>query len=252
MRDSRTLQNLRDGKPVKICALGHFIPPYIALAARAGFDCIWLDMEHRAWNPREIQALMPLFHQYDIDCMVRPPTRERALLYRFLEDGATGLLMPHVSTPELAADLVSATKFPPVGDRGLDGAGPDSDFLGMPIDEYVQAAQQNTFLVIQVETPQAVENVEQIAATKGLDGIFIGPGDLGLRYRQAGTPEMLETAIERVARACQAAGIAWGMPAGTQEEVTKRRSQGAQLLAVGGEFFWLKTGMESAIRLIED
>ena len=252
MRNSRTLQNIREGKPVRICALGHFIPPYIALAARAGYDCIWLDMEHRAWDPREIQALMPLFHQYDIDCMLRPPTRERARLYRFLEDGATGLLMPHISSPELVADLVSATKFPPVGDRGLDGAGPDSDFLGMPPDEYVQAALDNTFLVIQVETPQAVEQVEQIAATKGLDGIFIGPGDLGLRYRQAGTPEMLETAIERVAAACRSAGIAWGMPVGTQADVDKRRSQGAQLLAVGGEFFWLKQGLESAVQMIRD
>jgi 2-keto-3-deoxy-L-rhamnonate aldolase RhmA len=252
MRNSRTLQNIRDGKPVKICALGHFIPPFIALAARAGYDCIWLDMEHRAWNPREIQALMPLCDKYDIDCMVRPSMRDRAQLYRFLEDGATGLLMPHVSTPELAAELVSATKFPPVGDRGLDGAGPDSDFLGMRLDEYVEAAQRNTFLVIQVETPQSVENVERIAATKGLDGIFIGPGDLGLRYRQAGSPEKLEEAIERVAAACHSSGIAWGMPAGTQEEVDKRRSQGAQLLAVGGEFFWLKTGMETAIRMFDD
>jgi len=252
MRNSRTLQNLRDGKPVKICSLGHFIPSFVALAARAGYDCIWLDMEHRAWDPREIQALMPFFDKYDIDCMLRPSTRDRAQLYRFLEDGATGLLMPHVSTPELVADLVSATKFPPVGDRGLDGAGLDSEFLGMPFEEYVEAARQNTFLVTQVETPQAVENVEQIAATKGLDGIFVGPGDLGLRYRLAGTPEKLEEAIERVAAACKLNGIAWGMPAGTQAEVDKRRAQGAQLLAVGGEFFWLKTGMETAIRMFDE
>lgn len=252
MRNSRTLRNIRDGKPVKICSMGTYNPAYVALASRAGYDCIWLDMEHRAWNPREIQALMPVFYQYDIDCMLRPPTRERAQLYRYLEDGATGLLMPHISSPELVADLVSATKFPPVGDRGLDGAGPDSDFLGMPPDEYVARTQDNTFLVIQIETPGAVEQVEQIASTPGLDGIFVGPGDLGLRYRQAGTPEKLETAIERVSAACKSAGIAWGMPTGNSEEVAKRRAQGAQLLAVGGEFFWLKTGLETAIKMVED
>ena len=96
-----------------MCALGHFIPAYIALAAQARYDCIWLDAEHRAFSERELQTLLAYFHQYDIDCMLRVPTLEKTRLYRYLEDGATGLMIPHVSTVEKAQALVDAVKFPP-------------------------------------------------------------------------------------------------------------------------------------------
>lgn len=252
MRNSRTLQRIHDGEAVRVCALGHNIPPYISLAARAGFDCIWFDLEHRAWEDREVQALLRLFHQFDIDCMLRPSTRERAKLYRYLEDGATGFMMPHISTPELAREIVSAVKFPPLGDRGLDGAGYDSDYYSHGFDEYVEHANRETFLVLQIETPQAVENVEQIASIPGVDALFVGPGDLGLRYRTEGRPEELEQAIERVAKSCKSAGIAWGIPVGSQADIQKRRAQGAQLLPIGGEFMWLKQALEQAVGLYEE
>lgn len=251
LRNSLTLQKLRRGEPVRICALGHYIPPFIKFASEAGFDCIWFDLEHRAMHDREVQSLLALFHFYDIDCLLRAPTRERARLYRYFEDGAAGLMLPHVSTPELAREIVSAVKFPPIGDRGLDGAGFDSMYYSAPIDEYVAHANRETFVVLQIETLHAVENVEAILAVDGVDGLFVGPGDLGLRYRTEGRTEALEPAIERVAAAAKAAGKAWGMPAGTKEDVARRREQGAQLLAVAGDFMILKHGLEAAAKLFE-
>jgi 4-hydroxy-2-oxoheptanedioate aldolase len=194
---------------------------------------------------------LTLFHQFDIDCMLRPSTRERGRLYRYLEDGATGLMMPHVSTPELANDIVSAIKFPPLGDRGLDGSGFDSVFCSVPADDYIAHVNRETFLVVQIETPQAVENVEKIAAIPGVTGLFVGPGDLGLRYRTAGTPELLERAIERVAAVAKEQGKAWGMPVGSVADLQRRHRQGAQLLAVGGEFMWLRQALADASRLFE-
>ena len=82
MRKSKTLARIRNGEPVRICSLGHVIPAYIKYAAHHGFDCIWLDLEHRAMDQREVQALMAFFHKYDIDCMLRAPTLEKAKLYR--------------------------------------------------------------------------------------------------------------------------------------------------------------------------
>ena len=118
MRSSKTRARLRNNEVVRICALGHFIPSYIRHAAHFGFDCIWLDLEHRSMHEREVQALLAYFHLYDIDCMVRPPTLEKTRLYRYLEDGATGLMIPHVSTPEKAQMLADAVKFPPLGRPG--------------------------------------------------------------------------------------------------------------------------------------
>jgi 2-keto-3-deoxy-L-rhamnonate aldolase RhmA len=225
--------------------LGHFIPAYIRHAAEYGFDCIWLDMEHRAFTEREIQALLAYFHLFDIDCMLRPPTFEKTRLYRFLEDGATGFLIPHVSTAEKAQMLADSVKFPPLGDRGLDGASLDSDFIHQGGDDYTEAANRETFLVVQIETLQAVENVDEIAAVEGVDGLFIGPGDLGLRIRRTQTDWTLESARQRVAEAAKRHGKAWGCPAGSEDEVRTLYDQGAQLVAFGGDFGMVMNGLRT-------
>lgn len=234
MRKSKTLARIRNGEPVRICALGHYIPAYIKYAADSGFDCIWLDLEHRAMEQREVQSLMAFFHRYDIDCMLRPSTLEKAKLYRYLEDGASGFMIPHVSTREKARTLVDACKFPPLGDRGLDGAGLDNDFMLFD-DGYPVRTNAETFLVVQIETPEAVDNVDSIAGVEGVDGLFIGLGDLGFRLKQAAEHPNLEEAVEKVAAAAKKHNKAWGCPAGSADALRQRRSQGAQLLARGGE-----------------
>jgi 4-hydroxy-2-oxoheptanedioate aldolase len=242
MRKSKTLARIRAGEPVKSCVLGHFIPAYVCHAARAGYDCIWLDMEHRAQTVREIQALLAFSHLYDIDIMLRPPTLEKTALYRYLEDGAAGLMIPHVSTAEKARMLVDAVKFPPIGDRGLDNAGLDADFHIHDADEYVAWANKETFLTVQIETPEAVRNVDAIAAVEGVDVLFVGPGDLGLRLRQSG--EMtLDEAWEAVAAACKKHGKAFGGPTIGQDEMKKRHAQGAQYLVASSEFHGWSTAL---------
>lgn len=249
MRSSKTLQRIRSGALARCANLGNVIPPFIPHAARAGFDCIWLDLEHRALELRELQVLLAHFRLYDIDCLLRAPTLEKTALYRYLEEGATGLMIPHVSTAEKARQLVQAVKFPPLGDRGLDNAGFDSDYRINPDNlAFAAWANRETFLVVQIETPEAVENVEEIAAVPGVDLLFVGPGDLGLRYQLAGdmTGERLEAAYERVAAAAKAHGVAWGCPSGTPEDMRKRRAQGAQLLCNCGDFGILRDGLVAA------
>jgi len=251
MRKSKTLAKIRAGKPVRMCILGHFIPPYVHLAARAGFDCIWLDLEHRLIDEREVQALLAHFHLADIDCMLRPPTTEKTRLYRYLEDGATGLMIPHVSTVAQAEALVKAVKFPPQGDRGLDGAGFDARYKISERDEYTEAANRETFLVVQIETPEAVDNAEQIAALNGVAGLFVGPGDLGLRLSKYQNMPSLDACIERVAHAANQYGKAWGLPAGTVEQLEKYHAMGAQLLAHGSEYGALKGMLDASARHLD-
>jgi 2-keto-3-deoxy-L-rhamnonate aldolase RhmA len=235
MRKSKTLARIRSGEVIRTCVIGHYIPAYVCHAARAGYDCIWLDLEHRAQTIREIQAMLAFSHLYDIDIMLRAPTLEKTGLYRYLEDGAAGLLIPHVSTAEKARMLVDSVKFPPIGDRGLDNAGLDADFHIHDPDEYVAWANRETFLCVQIETPQGVHNAESIAAVEGVDMIFVGPGDLGLRLRQSG--EMtIDDAWEIVAAACKKHGKAFGGPTLLTAEMQKRKDQGAQLLVNTSEF----------------
>lgn len=241
MRTSKVLAKLRSGDFARVCSLGHYLPFFVRHAAHCHYDGIWLDLEHRAMTDRETQALLAFCHYNDIDCMLRPPTLERARLYRYLEDGATGFMAPFVSDVATAQHVVQAMKFPPLGNRGLDGAGLDGDYYieGARSDStYTVDANRETFVVAQIETPDAVTNVEEIAAVAGIDCLFIGTGDLGLRLAVNGedTVAALDHAIERVAAAARSHGKAWAIPAGSFDDVVRYRQMGAQLIPWGGDY----------------
>ena len=252
MRKSKTLARIRNNETVRMCCLGHFMPFYVKHAAHFGFDCIWLDMEHRNFSDREVQTLLAHSHLHDIDIMVRPATTEKTRLYRYLEDGAAGLMIPHVNTVEKAKLLVDAVKYPPIGDRGLDGAGLDADYYLGDVDAFVKQANQETFLVVQIETLQALDSVDDIAAVAGLDGLFVGPGDLGLRLKLDSRNLTLEDAYERVSAACKRHGKAWGCPTGTPEILKQRQKQGGQLLNHGGEFGAVMNMLKTSITAFEN
>ena len=103
---------------------------------------------------------------------------------------------------------------------------------------YTDDANRETFIAVQIETPEALGNVEEIATVPGVDALFVGPGDLGLRLSQSEskTQTSLDEAITQVADAARRHGIAWGIPAGTPELIKQYRAMGAQLLAYGGDF----------------
>ena len=240
MRKSKMLQKFRSGGFARVCGLGHYLPFYIRYAANCRYDGIWLDLEHRAMDAREVQAIIMMCYHNDIDCMVRPPTLERTRLYRYLEDGASGFLMPLVSEPQMASDLVQAVKYPPLGNRGMDGAGLDGDFgIGVwrPHSNYNADANHETFLICQIETLQAVANAEEIASIDGIDGLFIGPADLSLRIatQDAGGLTM-EKAIETVAAAVQKHSKLWGITAASVDDIKRFRGMGAQMVPWGGDF----------------
>jgi len=241
MRKSKILAKIRAGNAAKICAMGHFLPFFVRYGAHYGFDGIWIDLEHRAMNDREVQSLLAHCRLYDIDAMVRPASVERNRLYRYLEDGASGFLVPFTSDVPTAQKLVESTKFPPLGNRGVDGAGMDGDY-GLDVwrenSTYFSDANTETFIFGQIETPDAVENVNDIAAVPGIDGLFVGPGDLGLRLSVKPRPGIkdLEAATEQVAAAAKRHGKAWGAATGSLDAIRRYRQMGAQIITRGGDF----------------
>jgi len=251
VRKSKSLARLRAGQIVRNAVVSHFSPRFVGLAARAGYDSVWVDLEHNGMPYREVQSLLAHFHLFDIDCILRVPTLEKTQLYRYLEDGATGIMIPNVATAERARQIVEAVKFPPLGDRGLDNAGLDSRYRQNPDPiAYTQWANSETFLMLQIETPEGVANSEAIAAVEGVDFLFVGPGDLGLRLKLAGDHDgsQLEAAFEHIAAACKRQGKAWGCPAGTVEEMRRRAAQGAQFLTNFGDFACIQDGLRNGIK----
>lgn len=209
-----------------------------AHAARAGFDAIWLDAEHNTWDRRELQRMIALHHLANIDCIVRTGSRNAVDLYHLLEDGATALMIPLVDTPEDASALVRAVKFPPLGQRGLDGAGLDNDFYLAGTASYPAAANTETLLILQIETPEALAQIDAIAAVPGVDGLFIGPGDLSLRLKCPldWNNRAMTAAEDAVAMAAGRNNVAWGRPCGTAEQIARVKNKSGRLIAHGSDF----------------
>lgn len=253
MRPSKIRQKLRDGGVVRIANTGHYLPYFPHMAAHFGYDGIWVDAEHRAWDPREIGAMIAQHHLADIDCVWRTPTVEKSGIARLLEDGATAVMIPHVNTVERAAHLAESAKFPPLGDRGLDGAAHDAGYWVKKSPDYVKLANEETLLILQIETPLAVSNIEAIAALPGVDLIFVGPGDLSLRLgcKPSVFDPVLRPHVEAVAAACARHGKPWGMPAGTEEEIREVVKMGCRFVAHGSEFWAMHAGLKEAQTVLD-
>ena len=238
MLPSLIRSRLRQNLPVRIACMYYPTAMMPAHAAQAGFDAIWLETEHNTWDRHEVQRMITMCHLANIDCIVRTGSRNATELYHLLEDGATGLMIPLVNTPQDAAALAQAVRFAPVGQRGLDGAGLDNNFFLPGTATYTAAANAETFLILQIETPEAVANVDAIAGTKGVDGLFIGPADLSLRLGcpPEWTRPGMKKAQEAVAAAAAKHGIVWGRPTDTAGDIANLHRMGGRLVAHGSDF----------------
>lgn len=254
MRSSLIRSRLRQGLAVRIAALYYPSAMMPAHAAKAGFDALWLDAEHNTWDRREIQRMVALHHLANIDCLVRTGSRNANELYHLLEDGVTALMIPLVNTAEDAAHLAAAVKFPPLGQRGLDGASLDNNFYLGAGDKYPESANAEIFLIVQIETPEALANLDAIAGTPGVDALFIGPGDLALRLgcpTDWNHPQM--AAVEdTVAAAAARHRIAWGRPGGNVEQIARIARKGGKLIAHGSDFGAIMTMLPAYAKNLAD
>lgn len=246
MRPSKVLARIRSGGVARVCSTAHKLPFFPHLAAHFGYDAVWVCAEHRPWDPREIEMMLLQHRLADIDCIWRAGTLEKTGLARLLEDGATGLMIPHVSTPEKARMLVEHTKFPPLGDRGVDGSSVDGGYWVGKEPTYLEDANRETFLMVQIETPLAVQNVNDIAALAGVDVLFIGPGDLSVRLgcKPSIHDPAFRAAVESVAGACKTHGKAWGILVGSIDDAKIMVDLGCQLIVHGSDFLSILKHLE--------
>ena len=157
------------------------------ISAGAGFDFLLLDGEHSPIDLRTILGQLQAIAAYDIAPIVRPPKDDAVLIKQLLDIGVTNLLIPMVDTPEQARNIVAATRYPPQGIRGV-GAGIARAARWGSDPQYLMQANDNICLILQIETVKGLENLEEIAATEGVDGIFFGAVDLSASMGFLGQP----------------------------------------------------------------
>ncbi len=196
--------------------LGCVLPPESqvpAFAKRAGFDWAFIDLEHSLLSADSVAVSCAMFRSLQITPIVRVAKANTGDIARFLDSGAQGIILPHVDTAEEARDLAARCKYSPEGQRSWGGASPQLDYPARPTAELMQGANERTLVVAMIESAEAVENVESIAATPGLDGILVGNVDLSIDLGEVGKPGGPETAraIQKVGQATAAAGKFFGL-----------------------------------------
>jgi 4-hydroxy-2-oxoheptanedioate aldolase len=145
---------------------------------------------------------------HDMDCIVRVAKGSYSDYVKPFEAGATAIMVPHVASEEEARRIVEMTRFQPLGRRPIDGGNIDGAFCQVPVADYIAQCNREQFLILQIESPQALEQVERIAAVPGFDGLLFGAGDFSHligKVGQVGAPEVV-TARQRVAAAARANG----------------------------------------------
>jgi len=218
VRTNQVKRRLQAGEVVVGTMISEVSTPNIAvLMAEAGFEFIIVDTEHAAIEPGAVSAIALAGRGTNCMVMARPPAKERILMSRALDAGAEGLLVPLVETRDEAEAVIAATKYYPIGWRGLGPRRVFSSYSRRPVSEIVAEANAETLIAVQVETARAVANVEEIVSVPGIDVAFVGPSDLSQSLGvpgQATHPEV-EAAIRRVIAACRRAGVAPGIQAGS-------------------------------------
>lgn len=202
--------------------------------AGCGYDWLLLDGEHAPNDVRTVLEQLRAVAPYPVQPVVRPVQGEVALIKQYLDVGAQTLLVPMIDTPEQATQMVRAMRYPPHGIRGV-GAALARASRWNQITDYLQHADGEMCLLVQAETPRALENLAAIAATDGVDGVFFGPSDLSASMGHRGQPshpEVQRAILDGIATV-RAAGKAAGILATDQALAQRYLDAGALFVAVG-------------------
>lgn len=204
------------------------------ICAGAGFDWLLIDAEHGPNDLRSILAQLQAIAPYASEPVVRPPQGDYVLIKQLLETGVQTLLIPMVETADHARGLVQAMRYPPAGMRGVGSALARASRWGR-IEDYMDRADSEMCLLIQIETRQGIENLDEILAVDGIDGIFFGAADLAASYGltgQSNHPQIVDCILEGL-QAVNNKGLAGGVLCADQALNQRYMDAGANFVAVG-------------------
>ncbi|MCC5972102.1 MAG: hypothetical protein JJU15_19360 [Pararhodobacter sp.] len=238
-------------------AIGHLVTEFATpgighLLANSGCDFTALDMEHSGLGLETIRALIRYCEAAGIPALVRPPSSEPALVSQVLDTGAQGVMLPMIEGAEQMAGLVAAARYAPEGSRGV-AAGIARDRYrrtSVPMSQHLAQANAQTVVLAIIESSRGVENVEAIAATKGLDGLIIGHGDLSVSLGQADDPagEIMMQAQSRIIAAGRAHGRVVAAVCATASQGRSLRKAGITDLILGSDVAVYQGALTHGIR----
>ena len=253
MRSNRVKRALVEGQVQVGTWVNTLATPKITqILATAGFDFIYIDMEHSGFSIETVTDFCFAALSAGLVPIVRPPAKDGHLLSRPLDGGAMGLLVPHVDTPQEAEAVIQAVKYPPWGQRGLSLRGVHTGFGQGKGEEYTRATNAETLVLVQIESRQALQNIDEILSIDGIDGAVIGRGDLSIDLGFAGQtehPDVLR-GVERMIASCRRYNKIPGLLVQTVDSAREWIAKGIRLVPYSNEVAMLMNTATDAVAQI--
>lgn len=221
------------------------------IMASAGFDAIGVDLQHGMFGFDVAVTMLQSVHGHNVDAWARVATLEPADIMRLLDAGATTIICPMIESGEQAAELVSICRYPPAGRRSF---GPSRNLL-VSGPSYVKDANDRIGVWAMVETSRGVENIQDIVAVDGLDGVYVGPSDLamslGVPVGMFPLPPDLDEAVTAVFRATKSAGLRAGIFCLSAAMASDMKARGFDVITLGNDASLLKAGIAAFLAPLE-
>ena len=253
MRPSRILKKLRNGESVCTFKINTESPRIAELAAMTGFDGLWLCNEHTGNDWQTLEHMIRAAKLSDVDTIVRVSRGSYSDYVRPLEMDATGIMVPHLMSAQDARDVVQMTRFHPFGRRALDSGNQDGSYCAVPLLEYLRDANEQRFVIGQIEDPEAVKELDEIAAVPGIDILLFGPGDFSHALGAPGdfTHPKLVDARKRMVAACREHGK-FAATVGTLDNLEELLEMGFQYVNLGSDVTSLTKVCRNTIGIFQE
>jgi 2-keto-3-deoxy-L-rhamnonate aldolase RhmA len=228
-------------------------PSVLMLLRAAGLDFARIDMEHSPFSMETVADMAALARAMNFPMVVRPPHGNREWITRLLDAGVWNLHVPQVDTPEQAREVAACCRYAPLGDRGMYGFGPNTEFQVRPLAEHTAHANARVHVTIMLESKLAFSRLDEIAATSGIDALTIGPTDLAQDLGVLGTPAQnaaLDEHRQRLVAAARKHGKAVAMLTDSAEGVRRMIELGATIINYSSDAAVLRASYASTVQEI--
>lgn len=235
MRENKALEDWRQGRPTIGAWLSIGNAYSAELMAHLGFDWLCIDLQHGMIGYEDLKTMLPAISTTGVTPLVRVPWNDPAAIMKALDAGAYGVIVPMINSRQEALQAISACRYPPEGQRSF---GPIRAAL-YGGKGYAQEANRQMACIAMIETRQALDNLEAIVTTPGLDGVYIGPADLALALGLApagdnNDPTHVAT-VTRIFETCRSHGLAVGIHTWSEEYALRYLRQGFQFVTLGAD-----------------
>ena len=253
MRVNHTRERLAKGETVLGCAIQSYRSAEIARTfAAAGFDYVFLDMEHGSFNLETVQDMITAAAEAGITPIVRVAELLYSLVARLLDAGAQGIILPRVEDPRLLEEALSWLRFPPQGKRGF-GVNPTMiDYESRTFPEITEHLNRNTLAVVQFETTTAMERADELLSVKGMDIAMVGPADLSISLGIPGETEhpLLISTVERLIEKCNRHHVVPGIQTRSVATAKEWVERGMRFVGAGAEHVLLLEKSREAVSVL--